>query len=61
MNNKDYQEFKKRRDALANKIGDGIVSFLMLVKRLEIEIAITLIDLIVISIISQGLMSHNPR
>jgi len=24
MNNKDYQEFKKRRDALANKIGDGI-------------------------------------
>ena len=24
MNNKDYKEFKKRRDALANKIGDGI-------------------------------------
>jgi len=24
MSNKDYKEFKKRRDALANKIGDGI-------------------------------------
>ena len=24
MSNKDYQEFKKRRDALTNKIGDGV-------------------------------------
>ena len=24
MSNKNYQEFRKRRDALTNKIGDGI-------------------------------------
>ena len=24
MSNKNYQEFKKRRDALTNKIGDGV-------------------------------------